>query len=135
MSEERVRLKPKRKGNPAFRKGHAMNPAGRPVGAVNKTTRLLKHAIITAAERVGEDGKGKEGLIGYLTRLAKGEAKAFAMLLGKVLPMQITGADDKPLIPEATEAMSIKELTGIYMEHLAKMRGEGGTAGLSATKH
>lgn len=127
--------KPKRRGNPMMRKGHAMNPNGRPVGSQNKTTKLLKHAIITAAERIGLDGKGKEGLIGYLSRLALGEPKAFAMLLGKVLPLQITGADDKPLIPEATETMSIQELTGIYMDHLAKMRGEGSTTGVKATQH
>lgn len=50
-----------------------------------------------AAEAVGEDGKGKAGLVGYLMRLADKEPASFASLLGKVLPMQITGGDGEPL--------------------------------------
>ena len=66
---------------------------GRPKGMPNKTTATLKEAILLAAEAVGEDGKGKEGLKGYLVRVAKTDVKAFAGLLGKVLPMQVTGED------------------------------------------
>ncbi len=66
---------------------------GRQKGVPNKTTALLKEAIIKAAEQVGEDGQGTGDLIGYLRFLAKGEPKAFAGLLGKVLPMQVTGED------------------------------------------
>ena len=64
---------------------------GRVKGTPNKTTALLKDAIIRAAEAAGEDKNGKDGLIGYCTFLAKEEPKAFAQLLGKVLPMQISG--------------------------------------------
>lgn len=70
---------------------------GRPAGSPNKTTALLKDAIIKAAEAVGENGTGKGKLAGYLTFLAKSEPKAFAGLLGKVLPMQISGDPDSPL--------------------------------------
>lgn len=66
---------------------------GRPKGSVNKTTALLKDAILKAAEATGEDQAGKDGLIGYCVFLAKEEPKAFAQLLGKVMPMQITGED------------------------------------------
>ncbi|WP_338112061.1 hypothetical protein [Rhizobium changzhiense] len=62
-------------------------------GTPNKTTALLKDAIIKAAEATGSDKAGKDGLVGYCTFLAKDEPKAFAQLLGKVLPMQITGED------------------------------------------
>lgn len=44
---------------------------GRPKGTPNKTTALLKDAIIKAAEAAGSDGKGKGKLIGYCTFLAK----------------------------------------------------------------
>ena len=50
-----------------------------------------------AAEQVGEDGKGTDGLVGYLRRVATEDVKAFAGLLGKVLPMQITGEDGKAM--------------------------------------
>lgn len=64
---------------------------GRTAGTPNKTTAALKDAILAAAEAVGHDGNGKEGLTGYLKFLAAGEPKAFAGLLGKVLPMQVFG--------------------------------------------
>lgn len=72
--------------------------SGRPKGAPNKTTALLKDAIIKAAEAQGDDGK--DGLVGYCTFLAREEPKAFAQLLGKVLPMQVTGEDGGPLTLE-----------------------------------
>lgn len=70
---------------------------GRAKGTPNKTTALLKEAIIRAAEATGEDGKGKGRLTGYCKFLATSEPKAFAQLLGKVLPMQVTAEDGGPL--------------------------------------
>lgn len=72
---------------------------GRPKGVPNKTTALLKDAILTAATQSGRDTKGKGGLVGYLKRVADEDMKAFAGLLGKVMPLQIAGpdgADGKP---------------------------------------
>ena len=54
---------------------------GRPAGVPNKTTALLKDAILLAAEEVGQDGNGKAGLIGYCKFLATSEPKAFASLM------------------------------------------------------
>lgn len=70
---------------------------GRKKGSVNKTTAMLKEAILGAATETGSDGQGKGGLLGYCAFLAKSEPKAFAGLLGKVLPMQVTGADGGPI--------------------------------------
>lgn len=67
---------------------------GRKKGVPNKTTQFLKDAILLAAEDVGEDGKGRGGLTGYCRFLAKEEPKAFAGLMGKVLPTQIAGSLD-----------------------------------------
>lgn len=62
---------------------------GRPKGSPNKTTALLKDAILKAAEQAG----GGEGLVGYLEHQAKLNPGPFMSLLGKVLPMQVTGPD------------------------------------------
>lgn len=73
---------------------------GRPKGTPNKTTQALKDAILLAGNEVGEDGEGKGGLTGYLRTLARSEPKSFATLLGKVLPMQVTGANGGPMVFE-----------------------------------
>lgn len=70
---------------------------GRKKGTPNKTSGLLREAILTAAELVGEDGNGKGKTVGYLKNLAIKEPKAFAGLLGRVLPMQITGEGGGPV--------------------------------------
>jgi len=75
---------------------------GRPKGSANKTTTALKEAILKAAESVGLDGQGKEGLVGYLKRVASQDVKAFSALLGKVLPLQVTGESGGPVIIHAT---------------------------------
>lgn len=63
---------------------------GRQKGTPNKTTALLKDAILKAAEQAGGEG----GMVGYLTLQATENPGPFMSLLGKVLPMQIAGDDD-----------------------------------------
>ena len=67
---------------------------GRPKGSQNKTTALLKDAILQAAEQAG----GGSGLVGYLTAQAMANPGPFMSLLGKVLPMQIQGDPDAPIV-------------------------------------
>lgn len=69
---------------------------GRAKGTPNKTTALLKDAILKAAEQAGNK-VGKEGLVSYLERQASDNPGPFMALLGKVLPMQIVGDPDNPL--------------------------------------
>jgi hypothetical protein len=64
----------------------------------NKTTMALKEAILAAAEEHGEDDAGSGGLKGYLRKVAREDVKAFSGLLGKVLPMQVTGEGGGPLV-------------------------------------
>lgn len=61
---------------------------GRPKGSPNKTTALLKDAILTAAEKAGNK-VGSEGLVSYLEQQAQDNPAPFMSLLGKVLPMQL----------------------------------------------
>jgi hypothetical protein len=66
---------------------------GRPKGKPNKTTALLKDAILKAAEGAG----GPDGMVGYLQAQAAANPGPFMSLLGKVLPMQIAGDKENPL--------------------------------------
>lgn len=82
---------------------------GRPKGSPNRTTAALKDALMIAAEETGRDGKGKHGLVGYLKWLAVEEPKTFGMLLGKIIPTQITG----DLTVRQAATMSDDELAAI----------------------
>ena len=66
------------------------NP-GKPKGAVSKNTAAIKDMILAALSDAG----GSE----YLLKRANDPktASAFLGLVGKVLPMQVTGADGNPL--------------------------------------
>jgi hypothetical protein len=74
---------------------------GRPKGALNKTTALLKDAILKAAERAG-NRVGDDGMVSYLEVQATENPGPFMSLLGKVLPMQFTGEVNGDIIIRAT---------------------------------
>jgi hypothetical protein len=76
-----------------FTKGTKPGP-GRPKGSVNKATKEIKDMILEALDNAG----GAE----YLEKRANDPrtASAFLGLVGKVLPMQITGKDGGPIAVE-----------------------------------
>jgi hypothetical protein len=67
--------------------GKRIKTGGRKTGTPNKTTALLKDAILEAAERAGDE----EGMVGYLVEQAHANPTSFMTLLGKVLPLQVQG--------------------------------------------
>lgn len=69
--------------------GKGMAGPGRPKGVPNKTTQLLKDAILKAATDAGEGD-----MAAYLAEQAVANPGPFMALLGKVLPMQVTGGED-----------------------------------------
>lgn len=75
---------------------------GRPKGTPNKTTALLKDAILQAATDAG-DGN----MVAYLTTQAKDNPGPFLSLLGKVLPMQVTGEDGGPVLVARVERVIV----------------------------
>lgn len=76
---------------------------GRPKGSQNKTTALLKDAILQAATAAD-----KGGLVGYLKGQALENPGPFMALLGKVLPLQIAGDSENPI------AVQMVELRAVY---------------------
>jgi hypothetical protein len=68
---------------------------GRPKGSANKTTAVLKDAILLAAKAADPSAEdpSQRSLEGYLAWAAKETPGPFLGLLGKVLPMQIAGTD------------------------------------------
>lgn len=65
---------------------------GRVKGVPNKTTALLKDAILKAAAAAGGGD-----MVVYLQQQAIDNPGPFMALLGKVLPMQLTGEGDGPV--------------------------------------
>lgn len=77
-----------------FKKGQKSGP-GRPKGATNKVTGELKAMILEALSNAGG--------IKYLEKQAKQRnPAAFMALLGKVLPMTVSGDPDAPVKVEFT---------------------------------
>ena len=62
---------------------------GRQKGTPNKQTAELKQMIL--------DALTKKGGVKYLVAQADENPKAFMALLGRVLPMQVTGTNDGPI--------------------------------------
>jgi hypothetical protein len=62
---------------------------GRPKGAPNKTTAAIKDMILGALDKAGGEK--------YLLEQSSKNPTAFMGLLAKVMPTQITGADDGPV--------------------------------------
>ncbi|MES2783585.1 MAG: hypothetical protein V4657_12385 [Pseudomonadota bacterium] len=75
---------------------------GRPKGVPNKSTAAIKDMVLSALDNVGG--------IEYLEKQAVLQPVAFMGLLAKIMPTQITGADDGPVQIERvkTDAESFK---------------------------
>ncbi|HVI55477.1 MAG TPA: hypothetical protein VM621_10550 [Luteibacter sp.] len=72
----------------------APKTGGRQKGVPNKTTATLKEMILEALD--------KKGGVDYLVKQAESSPSAFMTLLGKVLPTQVSGDPDNPLVAGLT---------------------------------
>lgn len=68
---------------------------GRPKGVPNKQTAAIKDMIVQALDKAGG--------VDYLIGQSKENPTAFLTLVGKVLPMQVSGDPDNPLITEVVQ--------------------------------
>ncbi len=72
----------------SFKKGHPKR-GGRKGGTPNLISADYKRAIIEAAYRVGEDGNGKDGVLGYLSWVGKHHPTiSYTVLLVSLLPFE-----------------------------------------------
>ena len=76
-------------------------------GVLNLVENLVE-AIVSAAAQVGEDGLGKDGLVGYFVRIARTEPKLFANLLVRLIPYQ-SPSEEEPSEPEYRTREEIEE--------------------------
>lgn len=58
---------------------------------------IITDAFLEALHRLGSDGKGKGGMIGYFMQLASKDYRAAAAIACKLIPTQVTGADGGPV--------------------------------------
>lgn len=80
----------------AYKKGEKRQGQGRPKGVLNKNNQAIRDMIAAALDQVGG--------VDYLAERANDPktASAFLSLVGKVMPIQVTGEGDGPLKIEFT---------------------------------
>lgn len=83
---------------------------GREKGVPNKMTTVIRDAIREALAAEGDrlaaadsSGETKPGALGYMQWLSRVEPRAFATLVGKLLPTQLTGDDGDAIKFQAIE--------------------------------
>ena len=74
----------------SFERYHSKR-GGRQPGTRNAFSCDYKNTIFEAAHRIGYDGNGKNGLVGYFMWLAVFHPKAFSLLLEHVVPLRGLG--------------------------------------------
>jgi hypothetical protein len=99
-------------------------------GKPNRMTRVLKEAMIMAAERIGENGRGRGGLVGYLQAQAREYPRTYLQVLAKLLPldMQITAlqlqlqanANGGAMLP-LPEVINIEEIRSMPTDDLRRV--------------
>ena len=85
-------------GKPTGRPKGQVKTGGRKRGTPNRTTQLIKDAVLRAAELSGQSlSKNKKytGLEKYLMFLAMDHPAVFGALLNKILPMQVGATTDE----------------------------------------
>jgi len=104
----------------AFKPGHPRPAnAGRKKGIPNKITMNVKEALVEAFEKMGG--------VPSLVRWGRLNTTEFYKLWVRLLPVQVTGAEGKALIPEAQydlKNLGIDELTQLsyYIEKITKAK-------------
>lgn len=86
-----------------FQRGTSGNPRGKPKGALNKTTTAAKTAIEAAAQKIG----GVDRLVAWVREAPANERIFWGQIYPKLLPLQVSGDPEQPLIPPGTSVRFI----------------------------
>jgi hypothetical protein len=100
MKGSRGRANSQRPGT--FKKGHK-KLGGRKKGTPNRINGNLIERIVQAADQVGSDGKGKDGVDGYLQMLAGKKAAYFVGLLRQAVQKQVPTIEPENEVIYSTE--------------------------------
>jgi hypothetical protein len=100
--------KVQRKPRSGPEKGHA-RWGGRTKGTANKTNKQMRDLILEAAADVGEDGEGKDGVLGFLRDCARHERVAYLNALVKLVPHQLVARVNTTLTVEHVQYETIEE--------------------------
>ena len=92
--------------------------AGRPKGAMNKTTMAAKEALTFAFEGLG----GAQRLVDWCKEEPKNESAFWTAIYPKLLPLQVTGKDGGPI---QTVTIKAEDLTDDQLATLAATSRSG----------
>ena len=88
---------------------------GRKRGTPNIFSNDYKKAIFEAAWRIGEDGNGKDGIVGYFKWIGMHHSSAYAVLLMNWLTLELAGAipPEQPHRTKEELDQSIRDYIGL----------------------
>jgi hypothetical protein len=81
-------------------RGGKRSGAGRPKGALDKGNKMIRELIVQALDNLGG--------VTYLEETARSHPAAFLSLLGKVMPIQVTGEDGGPVQFQKIERVIVR---------------------------
>jgi len=81
-------------------KGFQKGEGGRPKGVRNKLTATVKEAIVEAFNQVGG--------VDYLVSIAYADPKTFCALVGKVIPLEVSGVNGNPIEIKTIEVTFVR---------------------------
>ena len=105
----------------SFKPGHK-KLGGRKKGTPNRISRAAKEQLLEVVSRVGSDGNGKDGVVGYYKWLAKRHPKIFLTQLARLLPLETPKAVSRGWANETATAFELNETVRKQAELLLRGR-------------